>query len=431
MTEPLTGGLSRRAGRRVTGRAAWLPAALALSGTAWGSTQITPLLVVYQRTLGLSTGTIEAVFVVSVLGLIPGLLVAGAMSDARGRRVVAVPAAGLSFLASAALIGGAHELWLLFIGRFLAGISSGAAFGAGTAWVRELSRPPHGDAGDHVAARRSAVAMTFGYALGPLVAGFLAQWAPRPLMVAYLPHLVLMVTVLLTIWASPETVTPDRRVATVTRRVVRPLHNGTFKRVVAPMAPWVFAAPAIAFALLPSVVGAQHATDGTALVAAVTATCALAGVFVQPLARRLDSEVRPGGAAPAGLVVLVAGLVLAAVTTESGNVWLLFPCAVVFGGAYGLCMVAGLVQVQRLAPPGGLARFTVVYYALAYVGFAAPYALALGAHVADYPTLLSLTAVLALVTAAAIGWAPREIREPGPTATAPPGESRPAASPDL
>jgi hypothetical protein len=35
-----------------------------------------------------------------------------------------------------------------------------------------------------------------------------------------------------------------------------------FRRHVGPMAPWVFAAPAVAFALLPSVVGANHAPTG-------------------------------------------------------------------------------------------------------------------------------------------------------------------------
>jgi MFS family permease len=243
--------------------------ALLLTGVGWGSNQITPLLVVYQRTLSLSTGTVEAMFGVYALGLIPGLLAAGPVSDSRGRRVVVVPAAALSLVASLALASGGHTLWLLFVGRFLAGISSGAAFGAATAWVRELSRPPHGDASDHVAARRAAVAMTLGFALGPLMAGVLAQWAPLPLVVSYLPHLFLMVVVLLVIGASPETVTAGHRPAFDRR--VQLFDRTRFRRVVAPMAPWVFAGPVVAFALLPSVVGAARAGNGTAVVAGVTA----------------------------------------------------------------------------------------------------------------------------------------------------------------
>ena len=36
----------------------------------------------YQRTLSLSTGTVEAMFGVYALGFIPGLLVTGPISDA-------------------------------------------------------------------------------------------------------------------------------------------------------------------------------------------------------------------------------------------------------------------------------------------------------------------------------------------------------------
>ncbi len=289
------------------GVAPWLPVALLLTGVGWGSNQITPMLLVYQRTLSLSTGTVEAMFGVYALGLIPGLLVTGPVSDARGRRVVVIPAAALSLLASVALAAGGHRLWLLFVGRFLAGVSSGAAFGAATAWVHELSRPPYADAGDHVAARRAALSMTFGFALGPLVAGILAQWAPDPLVAAYLPHLALMAAVLAAIGASPETVI-TRREPSLTRHLPT-FDRSRFRRVVAPMAPWVFAAPAVAFALLPSVVGAARATDGTAIVAGVTALCAIAGVAVQPLARCLDARGKASGAAPVGLIVLTASAV--------------------------------------------------------------------------------------------------------------------------
>ena len=41
-------------------RIVWLPAAAALLAAAWGSNQFTPMLLVYHRTLGLRTGTLEA-----------------------------------------------------------------------------------------------------------------------------------------------------------------------------------------------------------------------------------------------------------------------------------------------------------------------------------------------------------------------------------
>jgi hypothetical protein len=390
---------------------AWLPPGAALLGIGWGANQITPMLLVYRQALGMSTGMLEAVFGVYALGLIPGLLLVSPISDTRGRRAVVIPAAAASLLASVLLSTAGYGVVLLFAGRLLAGMSSGAAFGAGTAWLRETSRPPLGTATDQTAARRAAVAMTMGFALGPLATGLLAQWAPAPTVLPYLPHIALMAVVLLLLRRAPETVTAGRGPAL--RRPPSGLHSTRFRRVVAPMAPWVFTAPAIAFALLPSVVGAGHATDGIALTATITALCALAGVVIQPLARRLDAHSRRNRAAATGLLILTAGLVLAAVTAQARQPWLLVPCAIVLGSAFGLCLVAGLVEIQRLAGDQALAGLTAAYYALCYLGFAAPYLIVLAAHLASYAILLAVVAVLALGTAALITRGGTEPHEAG------------------
>lgn len=168
------------------------------------------------------------------------------------------------------------------------------------------------------------------------------------------------------------------------------------------MAPWVFAAPAIGFALLPSVVGAEHASDGIALTATITMLCALAGVLVQPLARRLDTSGRSNLAAITGLLVVTAGLALAALTAHAHETWLLVPSAIILGAAYGLCLVAGLVEIQRLAGQRAVGGLTAIFYSVSYLGFAAPYLLALAAHLASDTILLTITAALALCAAALI-----------------------------
>jgi len=377
--------------------AAWLPVAAVLLGTGWGANQFVPLLLVYRPALGLGTGTLEAMFGFYALGLIPGLLLAGPLSDARGRRYVVVPAAGLSLVASLLLLVGADSVALLFLGRLLAGVTSGIVFGAGTAWLREISA--RAGTGEQASARRAAVAMTAGFALGPLVSGLLAQWAPSPRLVPYLPHIVLMAVVLVLLRGAPETVGGARRRV---RLAVPGVGSVRFRRVVAPMAPWVFATPAIAFALLPSVVNAGSVTNGTALVAVVTSLTAFAGVLIQPLARRLDADGGRNRAAITGLLVAAAALALAAITAQAHAIWLLVPCAVLFGSAYGLCLVAGLVEVGRIADKDALAGLTAAYYAITYLGFAAPYLFALAAHLASYPTLLAIAAALALATAALV-----------------------------
>lgn len=377
--------------------APWVPVAAVLLGAGWGSNQFTPMLLVYHARLGLSTSTLEALFGAYAAGLIPGLLLAGRWSDRRGRRAPSIAAVVLSLAASVTLVAGTHTLALLFVGRLLAGLGSGGAFGVGTAWLREASLPPWGDASPAAAGRRAAVAMTAGFALGPMVAGLLAQWAPGPTVLPYLPHIALMASVLALVWRVPETGEGHLMM----QSVAVPQHNrARFVRVVLPLALWVFAAPAIAFALMPSVVGAAHAADGVALTAAVTTTTALAGVLIQPLARLLDERRLAIPTGVIGLLVLGVGLALSALTAEIGQTWLLIPCAIVLGASYGLCLIAGLLEVQRLAPQQSLAQLTGVYYSIAYLGFGTPYLLALVSVVVGYPLLLLASAGLASMTAA-------------------------------
>lgn len=322
-----------------TSRMAWVAPAAVLLGTGWGSNQFVPMLLVYSHTLGLGPGTLEAMFGLYALGLIPGLLLAGPLSDARGRRTVVVPAAALGLLASVVLIAGADSVALLFLGRLLVGVSSGAVFAAGTAWLRETSLPPLGTASRDGAARRAVIAMTAGFALGPLAAGMLAQWAPAPTIVPYLPHIAFMALVLFSLSRAPETV------ARAARRVVRlsvpEMRSPRFRGVVAPMAPWVLAAPAVAFALLPSVVGADHAAYGIVLAAAIATLTALTGVLAQPLARRLEARAASNRAGIAGLLLLAGGLALGAATAQAQLVWLLVPCAIVLGAPMASALSPG------------------------------------------------------------------------------------------
>jgi hypothetical protein len=85
--------------------------------------------------------------------------------------------------------------------------------------------------------------MTAGFALGPLVAGLLAQWGPSTRVVAYLPHIVFMAIVLVSLRDVRETVSGAPRPL---RLSVPGVLQRRFLGVVAPIAPWVFTAPAIA-----------------------------------------------------------------------------------------------------------------------------------------------------------------------------------------
>ncbi len=394
-------------------RRSWLAVAAVMFGVGWGANQFTSLLIAYHLHLGLTLSFNEALFGIYALGLIPALLVGGPASDRWGRRKVVVPAGVMSVVATVVLMLGDHSTPLLFIGRFLAGTVSGAVFAAGTAWVKELSVPPFDmAAGEQSGARRAAVGLSAGFGLGPLAAGLIAQWAPAPLVVSYLPHLAVMALVLPGLWPVPETVPhrTDPGPSLAARLRVPTASHPRFLSVVVPMAPWVFGSASVSFAVLPSVVSARTQGLGIAFAGIVAALTLGVGVAVQPVARRLDRVGSPRGAL-AGLTLVTVGMAVAALAAELTSPLVVVAAGAVLGAGYGVCLVGGLLEVQRIAAPGELAGLNAVFYTLTYVGFALPIVLAELARFASFTLLLlGLTGLAAACLAVAATGARRASR---------------------
>jgi hypothetical protein len=376
----------------------WLRAASSLLGVGWGANQFSSLLLAYRMHRGVSPTIADALFGVYALGLIPALLLCGPASDLYGRRRVARPAVLLSVVATVVLMVGHQSLPLLYVGRFLAGACSGAIFAAGTAWVKELSSGAYGgQASEQAGARRAAVALSIGFGLGPVIAGLIAQWSPAPLVTPYIPHLIVMALVVPAMWGVPETVTEPGSGSFLSRLKVPIASSRRFLTVVTPLAPWVFVAASVSFALMPGIVSSRTEPYGLVFAAVTAGTTLGLGVAVQPLARRLDAGSASLGAL-AGLAAVISGLLVAALAADLTNWPLVLLGAALLGSGYGLCLVSGLLEVQRIAAPGELAGLTAIFYALTYLGFVAPIALSALHGVASYPTLLLVTAGLACLS---------------------------------
>jgi MFS family permease len=385
-------------------RLAWWGAGLAVAAVGWGAQQFAPLLLLYQAELGLSSTVVQATFGLYVLGLIPGLLLGGPVSDRYGRRRVMVPTLVVSVAGTVALILGGTGVGWLFAGRLLAGAASGAAFSSGAAWIKELGTAG-GPGGANPGPGRLTVTMSIGFGLGPLVAGALAQWAPAPTVLPYLPHLVLAVAAIPLALRTRET----RARATGARRRRPALPTAAkrrFRTVVVPLAPWVFGSASIALAYLPGLVKDQLAGHALIFSAVVTLLTAGAGIAVQPLARRLDHG-RERRLLASALGIVVAGLLVAVAASVLLSPALVVLAALVLGAGYGCCQVCGLLEVQRLAPPEQLAGMTASYQAVSYLGFLASFALAAAAGVLPPSELLVAVAVLAALTLAWTTWQAR------------------------
>ena len=377
----------------------WARAAAVMFAVGWGANQFSALIVGYRERSGVSVAVSQALFGAYALGLIPALLLAGPASDRFGRRALARLAAITSFAATVVLMAGVHSVPALALGRLLAGIASGAVFAPGTAWVKELSMPPH-DAGasEQDGARRAAIALSAGFGLGPLVAGLLAQWSPAPLVVCYLPHLAVLAIAATVMWRAPETV--DQPAASMWSGLrVHAVRLRRFRAIVAPAAPWVFLAPSIAMAVLPGLVAAHTHGLQLAFAGVVGGVTLGVGVLVQPVARRLD---RVGDVRGLSLGLLCAGVgcLVGAGAAATANAVVALAATVMLGAGYGFVLVSGLLEVQRMVGRAELAGLAAVFYALTYLGFAAPLVLAELNRIASYPVLLIGCAALAVLTAA-------------------------------
>ncbi|KAA0918210.1 MFS transporter [Dietzia sp. ANT_WB102] len=375
----------------------WLRAALAVFAVGWGANQFAPLLFLYRTEQGLSQSDVTAMFSVYIVGLLPTLLVAGRWSDRNGRRVLMRPVLVLSLAATVAmLLGPAGPFWL-YLGRFLAGLASGAAFGAGSAWVRELSagKPPG------TGARRAAIALTGGFGLGGMVAGLVGQFAPAPMISAYLPHLVLGTVALVAAWSAADPYQPAGQTG---RAPLIPATAGS-RRFLLGVAPWawlVFGCASMSFAVLADLLGGDAGGLPTAYAGMMVGVTLGSGVLIQPAIRRLAESSAPSRPPIAGLTAaslgMAAGAMLAASSGLPGRALWLLPVAVLLGIGYGTLLVAGLVEVEVQSGPRDHAGLVAVFYVLAYLGMATPYVIAeLSRFGGPVPWIAGIAAVCVLL----------------------------------
>lgn len=373
--------------------APWVRVALVMFAVGWGANQFSPMLIVYRHSLGLGPGEIAGLFAIYAATLIPGLLAGGALSDRFGRRSCVLPFAALSPVATLLLVLGPHSLPLIAAGRALAGLCSGMVFGPATAWVQDLS------GGDALSARRAALALSAGFGLGPIVAALLAQWAGDPLVVPYLPHLALgtaAVAIGLTVPGTPAARTAGEPTSAGRRWPPAALRTREFWLGVALPAPFVFGTISLAIVVLPEeVTSARTLSAGYAGLMTILAFAT--GIGVQPAARRLAAR-RSDVGIIAGLGAAVAGTAVGVAAVAGPSELLAGLGAALLGLAYGLCLVCGLHHAEQLAGPRDRGTVLAAYYVLAYLGFAAPYAVdGLNAAVGKPGTFAVLTGVAAVI----------------------------------
>ncbi len=359
--------------------------------TGWGANHFASMIPVLKADEGLSSTILDAAFGIYALGLLPGLLGGGTLSDRVGRRPVVLTGAGLAGVGNLTMVFW-HDAPGVMIGRLVVGLGAGLTISAGTAWAADL----RGRSG----AAMAGVLLTAGFAMGPVITGLLAEFVPHrlaaPFAVSGIVSLVVAgVAALLTPGGVPQHHHPPSDIDEPSERSM-----GAALSWAVPMALWVFSSVTVAVVVMAARVGAGH--DGAWIPGVAAALSLGIGVVIQFVVRRLHVGPIAGvvGAALAGVGFLMVGLAGA-----HPGMPMFVMTAVVLGLAYGLCLRDGLMDVEALTPPAHRGAVTGIFYVACYLGFGLPVFLT-----TITPTVGLVAPMILLAAAAVAASASRAVR---------------------
>ena len=337
--------------------------ALAFLVTMLGATLPTPLYPIYERELGFGGVMMTLVFAAYAVGVTLALVFFGRLSDQVGRRAVLLPGLLVAAVSSAVFL--IDTVPALFVGRVLSGLSAGVFTATATAMLVDLAPPGKQSRYSLLAA---AVNM-LGLGLGPVVAGALAQYAPAPLELSYVVHIVmvLLVGVALCTVAEPLDVGAGPVHWRPQQVSVPPEVRGVFVR--AAIAGFAgFAVLGLFTAVSPAFLTQVLGVDNHLVTGLVVFTLLGMSTIGQIASSRLGE--RP--ALLIGCAALVVGVGLVGTALATASFVLLVVGAAVAGVGQGMSFRAGLGAVNAGSPPERRSEVASSFFLVLYVGISLP-----------------------------------------------------------
>ena len=375
----------------------WVVAAAFLTAMAF-STVPSPLYPLYQVRDGFSTFMVTIVFAAYAVGVIVSLILAGHVSDWVGRKKVLIAALLLELVAAVMFLSGT-ALPLLLVARLITGLGVGALTATATAYLHELHSTHRPTASGQRFEKVSTAANIGGLGVGPLVAGFLAQFVAAPLHTPYLVFAVLLVVAIVGVTLIPETVDePAERPAYHPQRISADHGDraGYFAAAAAGFAS--FAVFGVFTSVAPGFVAGTLDHPSRALsgvtVFAVFGTAALA----QTLTSRMSSKAKLSlgiSAEALGLIALVTGM-----HTLSLPMFLIG--GVVAGIGAGVLFKAAVGAVAAMAAPAQRSEALAGLFLISYLGLGIP-AVGIGIATLSMSATTAMTGLAAIVLALLTG----------------------------
>ena len=188
-------------------RSGFWAVAFALVIVMASATLPSPLYGLYRVRDDLSSFTVTVIYAIFAAGTIAALLSVQFVAARAGRRGVMLGAVA-TMMVAAGLLAAWKALPGLLIGRFITGVAVGLAAGTAIVYLIALRTRANPGAPPTYAQTMGTAATVGALGLGPLIAGFLAEWAGSPLALPYLVFVGLGAIALIGLAAAPETGIP-------------------------------------------------------------------------------------------------------------------------------------------------------------------------------------------------------------------------------
>jgi MFS family permease len=359
-----------------------------LLATGWAANHFAALIPAISDRQHLGRATLDAIFGIYAVGLLPGLLIGGRASDVLGRQSVAWAGSITGLAGTVAMLLSQHSGELLG-GRLVVGAGVGLVISSCTAWASDMKGPG--------GAAVAGAVLTAGFAIGPFASGVVASVVQSGLWESFAiaAALVVLSTVVAVVAAqragvtAPVAVPGQGNSATARQDIWRALSWAL------PLSPWVYSSATLAFITIPA-----HVHTGLAApIAAGTAALIANGVsgLTQVIARARRWGPQAG---TFGAVLAALGYAVTAAAPSTMPLGVGLSLLVILGCASGLLLREGLIDLEAAAPQQLRGALTGIFYTVSYLGFGLPMLLSTVGSAKAAAPILALLAVLALAAAA-------------------------------
>jgi MFS family permease len=348
----------------------WVSFAMAVG--VMSTALISPLYPLYKEAWHLIPSDVSMIYVIYMIGALCGLLFLGRLPEKLGFRRVMMWALVFAVVGSLMSVF-AWDMVSMSVARFIVGISSTMMTTAASKGLSALAPP----GSIRKTAMITGFLIAFGFGLGPLLGGVMGQWLPYPLVLPYIPNIILGLVGLYALYclAVPTHLTESAE------------GRGDFKvQDCLPKLTWTTPADSQAFAITTGLPFLSFATfglyasmaplfldkmvpwHGPIVSGGTLAVILLLSAGVQITAGRLATRVCGFW----GLNALVGSSVLMMI-----NLWLsssvLFALGVLFTACgHGMCMISGMSMVNRISQPHNRSGLLSTYLLIGYVGTIVP-----------------------------------------------------------